>query len=230
MGRKPNNELTDKQRRILDYIEESIIANGFPPTVREICKAMNISSTSTVHSHLAAIEQKGYIKRNMSLPRALEVFDSKFERMRREALSVSQKGANEEFSEIPNNIVTIPLIGQVAAGTPILAEENIRGYFPIPAEMIPAGGEVFMLEVKGDSMIDIDIQNGDYLLVQRAETAKNGEVAVVLVEDSATVKRFYREKDHFRLKPENTTMEDIITKEASIIGKPIGLMRRFSSL
>lgn len=229
MGRKRNAELTEKQRKILDYIEESILKNGFPPTVREICRDMAIKSTSTVHAHLSAIEQKGYIKRNQSLPRALEVFDDRFDRMRRKALALPME--NKQPAPDPSlSVVSIPLIGQVAAGTPILAEENIRGYFPLPADMIPAGGEVFLLQVKGDSMINVDIQNGDFLLVKKAETAKNGEVAVVLVEDSATVKRFYKEKDHYRLKPENETMEDIIAEDASIIGKPIGLMRMFSKL
>lgn len=230
MGRRKNSELTDKQRQILNYIEESILKNGFPPTVREICRDMDIKSTSTVHAHLSAIEQKGYIKRNQSLPRALEVFDERFEKLRRQALSIPESPKSAVDQGIPTSVVSVPLIGQVAAGSPILAEENIQSYFPIPADMIPTGGEVFMLRVKGDSMINVDIQNGDFLLVQRADSAKNGEIAVVLVEDNATVKRFYKEKDHYRLKPENDTMEDIITKEAAIVGKPIGLMRMFSAL
>lgn len=200
-------KITEKQSEILEYIKQQILSKGYPPTVREICETVHLKSTSSVHSHLESLEKKGYIRRDPTKPRAIEIVDDTFNLTRRE-------------------IANIPIIGTVAAGQPILAEENIEGYFPMPAEDIP-NSETFMLRVKGESMINVGIYNGDLLLVEKADTAMNGDIVVALVEDGATVKRFYKEKSHFRLQPENDYMEPIIVDEVSIIGKVCGLFRRY---
>lgn len=200
-------KITEKQSEILEYIKQQILSKGYPPTVREICETVHLKSTSSVHSHLESLEKKGYIRRDPTKPRAIEIVDDTFNLTRRE-------------------IANIPIIGMVAAGQPILAEENIEGYFPMPAEDIP-NSETFMLRVKGESMINVGIYNGDLLLVEKADTAMNGDIVVALVEDGATVKRFYKEKSHFRLQPENDYMEPIIVDEVSIIGKVCGLFRRY---
>ena len=196
-------KITDKQREILEYIKETILKKGYPPAVREICEAVRLKSTSSVHSHLEQLEKNGYIRRDPTKPRTIEIIDDTFNLARRE-------------------VVNVPLLGTVAAGAPILAQENIENYFPIPVEMLP-NKEIFMLKVKGDSMIDAGIYNGDRVIVAKADTARNGEIVVALVDDSATVKTFYKEKGRFRLQPQNASMDPIIFDEVQILGKVIGL-------
>ena len=198
-------KITAKQQQILDYIKSIILSKGYPPTVREICEVVGLKSTSSVHAHLETLEKNGYIRRDPAKPRCIEIVDDTFNLTRRE-------------------VVNVPLVGTVAAGSPLLATENIDSYFPLPAEYMPQG-EVFMLNVKGDSMINIGIYDGDQILVQKQSTAKNGEVIVALVEDSATVKTFYKEDGHIRLQPENDSMDPIIVPDCMILGKVIGLFR-----
>lgn len=199
--------LTDKQREILDFMKAEITKRGYPPSVREICEAVQLRSTSSVHAQLNTLERKGYIRRDPTKPRAIEILDENFYGSRQET-------------------VDIPVIGNVAAGEPIYAEQNISDYFSLNAEFIPSGSNVFMLKVKGESMINVGIFDGDLVLVSEQSTAKNGEIVVALVEDSATVKTFYKENGYFRLQPENDTMEPIIVAEVMILGKVIGLYRR----
>jgi len=202
-------KISAKQQQILDYIKEEILKRGYPPAVREICEAVNLKSTSSVHSHLETLEKNGYIKRDPTKPRAIEICDDNFQMVRTEMTS-------------------IPIVGTVAAGTPILAQENIEGYFPVPAEMIPTGNEdVFCLKVKGDSMINAGIFSGDQIFVQSCNTARNGDTVVALVDDSATVKTFYKEKDHIRLQPENDDMDPIIVDDCMILGKVFGVFRLY---
>lgn len=200
-------KISKKQQEILEYIKNQILQRGFPPAVREICEAVNLKSTSSVHSHLETLEKNGYIRRDPTKPRAIEILDDTFYLTRRE-------------------MVNVPIIGQVAAGQPILAEENIEDYFPFPAERMP-NKQTFLLKVKGESMINAGILDGDYVLVEQDATASNGDMVVALVEDSATVKTFYKEEGVFRLQPENDFMDPIIVKEVSILGKVIGVMRFF---
>lgn len=197
--------ITKKQTEILEYIKSQILNKGYPPSVRDICTAVNLKSTSSVHAHLETLEKNGYIRRDPTKPRAIEIIDDNFNLTRRE-------------------VVNVPLIGQVAAGQPLLAVENITGYFPIPAEFIPKE-EVFMLNVKGESMVNAGIYDGDQIIVKQQSTASNGEIVVALVDDSATVKRFYKENGHIRLQPENDFMEPITVDSCEIIGKVIGLIR-----
>ena len=198
-------KISSKQREILEYIKQEILNKGYPPAVREICEAVHLKSTSSVHSHLETLEKNGYIRRYPTKPRAIEIIDDNFNLTRRE-------------------VVNVPIIGQVAAGQPLLAVENIENYFPIPTEFMP-NAETFMLKVKGDSMINAGIFNGDKILVQKQSDAQNGDIVVALVDDSATVKTFYKEDGHFRLQPENDTMDPIIVNECSILGKVFGIMR-----
>ena len=198
-------KISSKQREILEYIKQEILNKGYPPAVREICEAVHLKSTSSVHSHLETLEKNGYIRRDPTKPRAIEIIDDNFNLTRRE-------------------VVNVPIIGQVAAGEPLLAVENIENYFPIPTEFMP-NAETFMLKVKGDSMINAGIFNGDKILVQKQSDAQNGDIVVALVDDSATVKTFYKEDGHFRLQPENDTMDPIIVNECSILGKVFGIMR-----
>ena len=198
-------KITPKQQEILEYIKETILKKGYPPAVREICEAVNLKSTSSVHSHLETLERNGYIRRDPTKPRTIEIIDDCFNLARRE-------------------VVNVPLLGTVAAGMPLLAQENIENYFPIPTEMLP-DKEVFMLRVKGDSMIEAGIFNGDLIFVEKTVTAENGEIVVALLDDSATVKRFYKENGHYRLQPENASMEPIIVDEVQILGKVFGLFR-----
>ena len=200
-------KISKKQEEILEYIKSQILVRGFPPAVREICEAVDLKSTSSVHSHLEALEKNGYIRRDATKPRAIEIIDDNFNLTRRE-------------------VVNVPLIGQVAAGQPLLAVENITSYFPIPAEFVPKE-EVFMLKVKGDSMINIGIYDNDQIIVKKQSTAANGEIVVALVDDSATVKRFYKEDGHIRLQPENDYMDPIILPDVEIIGKVFGVFRFF---
>ena len=197
--------LTSKQEQILKIIKESILEKGYPPSVREMCTAVGLSSTSSLHAHLEALAKKGYIKKDPSKPRTIEIMDDTFNLSRRE-------------------VVNLPLLGDVAAGEPIFATENITNYFPMPVDILP-NNETFMLNVKGDSMINAGIFNGDKIIVSKQATAENGEIVVAMVEDSATVKRFYKEKGYFRLHPENDALDDIIVKDLEIIGKVVGLLR-----
>ena len=201
-------KISSKQREILEYIKSEILSRGYPPAVREICEAVNLKSTSSVHSHLETLEKNGFIKRDPTKPRAIEICDDNFQMVRTETAS-------------------LPVIGTVAAGTPILAEENIDSYFPVPAEIIPNGEPSFVLKVKGDSMINVGIFNGDQIFVQQCSTARNGDLIVALVDDSATVKTFYKEKDHIRLQPENDDMDPIIVDDCQILGKVFGVFRYF---
>lgn len=201
----PNSEITSKQQEILDFIKEETASKGYPPSVREICSAVGLKSTSTVHGHLDRLEKRGFIRRDPTKPRAIEILD--------------RTGYQKE-------IINVPIVGSVAAGQPILAVENIEDRFPIPADFFPSNNNMFILEIKGTSMIGVGIMDGDYLIVQQQSTASNGEIVVALIEDSATVKTFYREKDHIRLQPENPDMKPIIVDDCAILGKAIGLFRK----
>lgn len=200
-------KITAKQREILEYIKNAILNKGYPPAVREICEAVQLKSTSSVHSHLEALEKNGYIRRDPTKPRAIEIMDENFNLTRRE-------------------VVNVPVIGSVAAGQPILAVENIESYFPIPADLIP-NRETFMLKVKGESMVNAGILAGDKVLVKKQQTAENGEIVVALVDDSATVKTFYKEGDFIRLQPENDAYDPIIVPDCIILGKVFGVFRLF---
>ncbi|MFV0529673.1 MAG: transcriptional repressor LexA [Lachnospiraceae bacterium] len=202
-------KISDKQLEILEYIKKEILNRGFPPAVREICEAVHLKSTSSVHSHLETLEKNGYIRRDPTKPRAIEIVDDTFNLTRRE-------------------IVNIPLVGTVAAGTPIIADENVENYYPFPAEFIP-NVQTFMLKVKGDSMINAGILDGDQIIVKQQTTAKNGDKVVALLDDSATVKTYYKEDGHYRLQPENDTMEPILLQEneLQILGIMIGLVRLY---
>lgn len=201
-------KISNKQREILEYIKHEILNKGYPPAVREICEAVDLKSTSSVHSHLETLEKNGYIRRDPTKPRAIEIIDDNFNLTRRE-------------------VVNVPLLGNVAAGQPLLAVENIENYFPIPVEFMP-NAEAFMLHVKGESMINVGIYDGDQILVQKQSDARNGDIVVALVDDSATVKTFYKENGHFRLQPENDTMEPIIVENCEILGKVFGIFRLFN--
>ena len=200
-------KISRKQQEILEYIKNEILNKGYPPSVRDICEAVNLKSTSSVHSHLETLEKNGYIRRDPTKPRAIEIIDDNFNLVRRE-------------------VVNVPLVGTVAAGVPLLAVENVENYFPIPSEYMP-NKETFMLKVKGESMINVGILDGDYVLVQKQEDARNGDMVVALVEDSATVKTFYKEKNYIRLQPENDYMDPIIVDDAIILGKVFGVFRFF---
>lgn len=201
-------KITDKQSQILEYIKSEILNKGYPPSVRDICQAVNLKSTSSVHSHLETLEKNGYIRRDPTKPRTIEIIDDNFNLVRRE-------------------VVNVPMVGTVAAGQPILAIENIDNYFPIPSEYMP-NEETFMLKVKGESMINAGILDGDNILVKRQNTAKNGDMVVALVDDSATVKTFYKENGYIRLQPENDDMDPIIVPDCEIIGKVFGVFRFFN--
>ena len=197
--------ITPKQREILEYIKQEILNRGYPPTVRELCDAVHLKSTSSIHSHLESLEKNGYIRRDPSKPRAIEIMDDSFNLTRRE-------------------MVNVPIIGSIAAGQPLLAIQNIENYFPIPAEYMP-NQDTFMLRVKGESMINAGILDGDHVIVQQQSSADNGDMVVALVDDSATVKTFYKEEDHYRLQPQNDAFSPIIVKHCEILGKVIGLVR-----
>ncbi len=200
-------KISTKQQEILEYIKEEILKRGYPPAVREICEAVHLKSTSSVHAHLETLEKNGYIRRDPTKPRAIEIMDDSFQTVRTEMAS-------------------IPIVGTVAAGQPILAQENIEGYFPIPVDMVP-NAETFVLRVKGDSMINAGIFNGDDIFVEKCNTARNGDTVVALVDDSATVKTYYKEDGHFRLQPENDSMEPIILDHVDILGKVFGVFRLY---
>ena len=201
-------KISKKQQEILDYVKYAILNRGFPPSVREICDAVNLKSTSSVHSHLETLEKNGYIRRDPTKPRTIEIVDKNFNLTRRE-------------------MINVPLLGTVAAGQPLLAVENIENYFPIPMEHLP-NNQVFMLKVKGESMINAGILDGDMVLVEMTSAAENGDMVVALVNEEATVKTFYKEANHYRLQPENDYIDPIIVKDdLLILGKVIGTMRFF---
>ena len=206
MPRKKSKVISRRQEQILDYIKAETETQGYPPSVREIGRAVGLKSTSTVHGHLAQLERKGYIRRDSSKPRAIEVLP---------AAGILPRSAS----------VTVPLVGRVTAGLPVLAVENIEDYFPLPKDFGDQGTH-FLLRVTGDSMLEAGLLAGDYVIVRQQENAENGEIVVALLEDEATVKRFFKEKDKLRLQPENRFMEPIIVEDASILGKVIGVVRR----
>jgi len=197
--------ITDKQQEILDYIKETILKKGYPPAVREICAAVHLRSTSSVHAHLETLEKNGYIRRDPAKPRTIEIIDDNFNLTRRD-------------------LVNIPILGDVAAGEPILAEQNIVDYLPVPADMLP-NAELYMLKVHGDSMVNVGILDGDGVIVEKKSSARNGEIVVAMVDDGATVKRFYKEDGYYRLQPENDTMDPIIVPQVEILGKVVGVFR-----
>ena len=202
------SNLTDKQLAILEFLKSEILSKGYPPAVRDICQAVGLRSTSTVHAHLSKLEELGYIHRDPSKPRAIEITDDSFNLTNRE-------------------VTNVPMIGTVAAGQPILAEENIEDYFPIPVEHLP-NSQVFMLRVKGDSMIQAGILSGDYVMVEQTHSCRNGDMIVAIIDGEATVKTFYREDDHIRLQPENDALSPILIgpdQNMQIAGKVFGVMR-----
>ncbi len=198
-------KLTAKQEQILEYIKDCILRRGYPPSVREIGDAVHLSSTSSVHSHLSTLEKKGYIRRDPSKPRTIEICDDNFQMVRTETAA-------------------LPVVGRIAAGEPILAQENIESYFPVPTEYVPQG-ESFVLKVHGRSMINAGIMDGDLIMVHACNTAENGDIVVALIDDSATVKRFYKEAQYIRLQPENDEMEPILVRDCQILGKVFGVYR-----
>lgn len=201
-------KLSKRQQAILDFIKHEVKTKGYPPSVREIGQAVGLASSSTVHGHLARLESKGLIRRDPTKPRAIEILD--------------------HDEEIPaQNVVNVPIVGKVTAGIPITVVENIEEYFPLPEHLVPSDESVYMLEIEGDSMVDAGILNGDYVIVRSQQTANNGDIVVAMTdENEATVKRFFKEKDYFRLQPENQTMEPIILKNVTILGVVIGLYRQ----
>jgi repressor LexA len=212
--------LKDREQKILNYMKNEIKAKGYPPTVREICAALGIKSTSTAHKDIANLVKQGYIRKDPSKPRALMVVDP--------------EDANEHIQATESitsaDVIEIPVVGRIAAGTPILADQNIEDSFPVPARFA-GNGTNFMLTVRGESMIEAGIMDGDYILVEQQSTARNGEIVVAMVdgfESEATVKTFYREADHIRLQPENSTMSPIIVKDVKILGKVKGVFRYFN--
>lgn len=202
-------DLGKKQKEILEYIKTEITLKGYPPSVREICQAVGLKSTSTVHGHLERLEEKGYLRRDPSKPRTIEILEEGFYR-----------------PEVHAEIVNIPVLGKITAGQPILAFEEYDEYFPISIDYLQTKDETFMLKVKGDSMIEAGILDGDWIIVRKQKTANNGDYVAALIEDEATVKTFYKEKDYIRLQPENAHLSPILVKEVTILGKVIGLYRK----
>ncbi|MDD3520005.1 MAG: transcriptional repressor LexA [Actinomycetota bacterium] len=209
-----NTDISEKQKKILDFIADYIKESGYPPTVREIASAIGLSSSATVHAHLSKLEKLGYIKRTKGSSRSIEIIKNRY-----------KSKLNE--NEINNNIVLLPVVGNVAAGKPILAEENIEEYFPVTNDFISDFNNVFMLKVKGDSMINAGILDRDYIIVRKQNIAKNGEIVVALIEDEATVKRFLKTDKVIKLLPENDYMKPITLKEVDIVGKVIGVLRKY---
>lgn len=201
-------DLSQKQVEILLYIKSEIQRQGYPPAVREICKGVNLKSTSTVHSHLEKIESKGYIRKDPTKPRAIEILDKE-----------------DDFLLVKKKTIDIPIVGKVTAGSPILAVENIEDTYPVPLDLVE-GKEVFLLKVQGESMIDAGILDGDLVLVKEQTNANNGDIVVALLEEEATIKRFFKEKNSIRLQAENEFMEPIYTEDVSILGKVSGLFRK----
>lgn len=209
------NEISERQKEILQCIINKVKESGYPPTVREIAATVNLHSAATIHAHLTKLEKLGYIKRDPDKPRAIEVMHSIYSQV--EDLSHS----NED------NAVLVPVLGTIAAGTPILAEENIEEYFPVSPDFVKGTSKVFMLKVKGDSMVNAGILDRDYIVIRKQETAMNGEIVAVLLEDEATVKRFFKKANSIKLMPENDFMEPIEVKDAKILGKVIGVIRKY---
>jgi len=204
------NEITKRQKDVLDFIKKYVADNGYPPAIREICKGVNLSSPATVFVHMKNLEQLGYIKTTSNKFRTIEIL------------------CENEYLEKNEDIVKVPLLGKITAGSPITAIEQPNEFFDIPASLIPATATVFTLHVSGESMINAGIFDGDYVIVQKQNTAKNGDIVVAMtMENEATLKRFYKEKDHIRLQPENDTMDPIILDNCVILGKAIGLYRKF---
>lgn len=201
-------ELSKRQREILDFIRSEIHRKGYPPSVREIGQAVGLSSSSTVHSHLAALEAKGFIRRDPAKPRALEVLDFR---------------DNDAAVDL-GKVSSVPVVGRVAAGEPILAAENIEETLPLPTQF--SGDGTFILKVRGDSMIEVGILDGDFVVVRQQNTANNGEIVVAMLEDEATVKTFYREAERIRLQPENVKLEPIYARDVEVLGKVVALFRR----
>ena len=199
-------ELKDKQSEIYEYLKSYTETKGYPPSVREICEAVSLSSTSTVHGHLKRLEKKGLIKRDPAKPRALEIM---------------------ELNQPKREMINIPIIGKVTAGAPILATENIEDSFPLPLDYIKHNNDLFMLKVSGNSMINIGINDGDLAIIEKSDSAINGDIVVALIENEATIKRFFKEKDHIRLQPENDTLAPILVPDCSILGKLVGLYRQY---
>jgi repressor LexA len=212
----PHAKLSERQRDILDFLSDFITRNGYPPSVREIGEAVGLSSSSTVHSHLNALENRGFIRRDPSSARALTVIGRNNE--------TTDEMNSSATVRLPRNVVELPLIGRVAAGIPTLAEENVEESLMLPTQIV-GDASSFLLTVKGESMIDAGILDGDYVVVKEQPTANNGEIVVALIDDEATVKTFYREPDRIRLQPENSTMDPIYTRDATILGKVIALLR-----
>lgn len=221
--------LKDREKNILKYMRSEIQKKGYPPTVREMCQALNIKSTSTAHKDLASLERKGYIRKDVSKPRAIEILYSEPDIHAAEKIQTSN-GADSSVDTERTDVLNIPIVGRIAAGTPVLAEENIEDTFPIPSRYVTKGTH-FMLTVRGDSMIDAGIHNGDYILVRQQNTADNGDIVVAMIdgfESEATVKTFYKEKNHVRLQPENPSMSPIIVSDVKILGLVRGVFRYFS--
>lgn len=195
-----------KQEEILQFIKDQLCEKGYPPSVREICSAVGLRSTSTVHGHLERLEKKGYIRRDPTKPRAIEVVDSNL---------------------FKREMINIPVVGTVTAGQPILAVENVEDTFTIPITYVKSDKELFMLTISGESMIEAGILDGDKVIIEKTDTAENGEIVIALIGNEATIKRFFKEKDHIRLQPENKTMEPIIVDDCKIIGKIVGLYREY---
>ncbi len=213
------NNLKEREQRILDFMKSEIKTKGYPPTVREICAALQIKSTSTAHKDIASLVQQGYLKKDPSKPRALMVVDAEDKAASSDRLQPVER----------EDIIDVPVVGRVAAGTPILAEQNIEETFPVPAQF--AGRSNFMLRVRGESMINVGIMDGDLILVEEQNTARNGEIVVAMIdgfESEATVKTFYKEDGHIRLQPENDTMSPIIVQDVKVLGKVKGVFRYFS--
>lgn len=201
--------ISSRQRSILDFIKKEVKEKGYPPSVREIGEAVGLASSSTVHGHLARLEKKGHIRRDPTKPRAIEILDGDF------------MNRNEQ-----SRMLRVPVIGKVTAGVPITAVENVEDYFPLPERFGTDEDSIFMLVIQGDSMIEAGIHDKDYVIVKQQHSANNGDIVVAMTEeDEATVKRFYKEKDHFRLQPENSSLEPIILNQVSILGKVIGVFR-----
>ncbi|WP_373898431.1 transcriptional repressor LexA [Haloimpatiens sp. FM7315] len=198
--------VSNKQQEIYEYLKRSLLERGYPPSVREICEAVGLKSTSTVHSHLSNLEKKGLIKRDPTKPRAIEIMEN---------------------SILKREMVSIPIIGKVTAGLPILAVENVEDYFSLPISFVKSNKDLFILRVQGESMIDAGILNQDFAIIEKVSTAENGEIVVALIDKEATIKRFFKEDGHIRLQPENKTMEPIIVSSCTVIGKLVGIYRRY---
>lgn len=216
MGRKDPSEINKREKAILKFLEREIATRGYPPSVREIGKAVGLSSTATVHGYISRLEQKGYIKKESQKGRTLRLIKGQ--------KGEEIKTGNKDFYT-GKEMVEVPVIGKITAGAPILAVENVTDTFPIPLDFV-GNSESFMLTVRGESMIEAGILDGDYILVKKQNSANNGEIVVALIEDEATVKTFYKEKDHIRLQPENSTMDPIIVPDCQILGKVSGVFRK----